>query len=68
MLFSNPFSSVLLVSSLFVPGPLWATPATLSACLEEGKNQYTARQYQQAQKIFEQCLKMDSEIQMPAFP
>lgn len=61
MPFLKLFSNVLWVSSIFIPGWLWAAPASLSACLEEGKNQYAAKEYPQAQTTFTQCLEMDPE-------
>lgn len=38
-----------------------AAPQTLSACLDEGKLQYTNKQYPQAQDTFKHCLTLDPD-------
>lgn len=38
-----------------------AAPQTLSACLDEGKLQYTNKQYPQAQDTFKHCLALDPD-------
>lgn len=38
----------------------WADPsAQVTACLEQGKKEYSAQEYTQAQKTFERCFKLD---------
>lgn len=56
----KPCSSMIAGILLF-PTLLGAAPLTLSTCLEEGKKQYTAQQYPQAQATFEKCLQLDAD-------
>ncbi len=55
------FSNVLLVGSILVPSLAGAEPVTLSACLENGKQQFSNQQFMQAQQTFEQCVKIDPQ-------
>ena len=55
------FFSVVLVGTAAGTEKLWAAPQTLATCLETGKTQYEAEQYQQAVITFEQCLKIDAD-------
>lgn len=62
MQFSKHYSKILCtILWLTLPAVSLRAAQTLSACLEEGKNQYTLRQFTQAQQTFEHCLQLDPQ-------
>ena len=42
-----------------LPGVAWAAADKISTCLEQGKAQFSAQQYQQAKTIFSKCVQQD---------